>query len=768
VHDAENKPRGFGSRATTATTDAEGGEWSRESRPARDQAAFSRNGGGGGGGAGTGHGTGGAGGGGGGWKRGEAIQSDSLALRDDGVKRYDKATLLGLYKTKKVCPDTIKEQYLHLAQIERQPLLLKTIKQLPPPKSKSSGHVNEEPHPDEQIIFAQNKEGKEGVFRYQPSRLSDTTDPAVILSKANLILNKLSMTKFDKLSDEFMAVGLDSEDLMDKAVEMIVQKAQLEEHFCFMYADLCRKITDQWSSGSAENEESLGKSFRVKLLEYCRAEFSRNRVAELEAIRNMEISPEEKDEREIVLKKRYTGTMRFIGEVYMKNLVTSGIMQTCITELLQATEEETLVCMCKLFRTIGHKLQQNDSKKKTDKVSEFFETISKMAVEHPSSRMRFMLKDLVDLRKAGWVERRETEKAVKLSELRGDEAPSGGKGHTASSRASSSSNISSFGSKSQDARASRVEPAADEWSVVPEKSKAKVRAPGSSGGFGQSSSTSSSAKSSNAFSALGKSSGSVKLKDAVKASGSSKAAPSVTKKSNAVERVAAVGGLRTESPALSDAPDEEGVGMEHSVSFGVSENGESPRSVTGQAGAGGAIVDKAVVEQVKRFVTGYFSELEKDDVTESIQSVVHPDGMGDIIRPCILLAFDKREADRENLVNLFVHLHSEGVLRTEQMARGLSAFLDDLDETAIDVPMAVSYPFIFIFVGPATHSLFLPHFFPHTGNVRSQHAGRSGRAGRHQSLVSHAAPRRAQLSHVPEGRCLHWTDHLLHLQAHVS
>jgi translation initiation factor 4G len=311
-----------------------------------------------------------------------------------------------------------------------------------------------------------------------------------------------------------------------------------------------------------------------------------------------------------------------------------------------------------------------------------------MAVEHPSSRMRFMLKDLVDMRKAGWVERRETEKAVKLSELRGEEAPSGGKGHSAS-RASSSSNISSFGSKSQDARASRAEPAADEWSVVPEKSKAKVRAPGS-GGFGQSSSANSSAKSSNAFSALGKTSGSLKSKDAVKASGS-KVAPSVTKKSNAVERVAAAGGLRTESPALSDTPDEEGVGMERSVSFGVSDNGDSPRSVAGQAGAGGAPVDKAVIEQVKRFVTGYFSELEKDDVTESIQSIVHPDGMGDIIRPCILLAFDKREADRENLVNLFVHLYSEGVLRTEQVARGLSAFLDDLDETAIDVPMAASY-----------------------------------------------------------------------------
>jgi hypothetical protein len=42
----------------------------------------------------------------------------------------------------------------------------------------------------------------------------------------------------------------------------------MNEHFSFMYADLCRKITDNWSTGTEnEEEESLGKSFRVKLLE---------------------------------------------------------------------------------------------------------------------------------------------------------------------------------------------------------------------------------------------------------------------------------------------------------------------------------------------------------------------------------------------------------------------------------------------------------------------------------------------------------------------
>lgn len=644
-------------------------------------------------------------GGGGGWKRGEAIQAESLALRDDGVKRYTKATLIGLYSTKKVCPDAISEQYLSLAKIERQPVI--SSKNAGSggsgtgsggtgggkfPRSKS-GHIVEEPHPDEQIIFAKDKEG---TFRYQPSRLSDTTDPAVILIKANLILNKLSMTKFDKLSDEFMAVGLDSEELMGKAVEMIVQKAQIEEHFCFMYADLCRKITDQWSSGSAENEESLGKSFRVKLLDFCRAEFGRNRIAELEEIRKLEIPQEDKDEKEILLKKRYTGTMRFIGELYMKSMVSSGVMQNCVIELLQAQEEETLVCMCKLLRTIGYKLQTNDTKKKTDVMGDYFEKIAKMSLEHPSCRMRFMLKDLIDMRIAGWVERRETEKAVKLSELRADEQQQhGGKGGQA--RSSSSSSLSHTNGGTQDARGPRHQQdaaAPDGWHTVPVgKSKSKPSAaPSAFGSASQSKpnvfGSGKAGTTTNAFSALSAKQSAVPKRDM----GRDRIAR-VRPDRKAGTAVDASGLIRTESPAFSDAPDDE-IGLDRSISYGMSENGDgsdrgsSPRC-EGQAGAGGSPVEKSVIEQVKKMVANYFLMVDKDDTADSISNVVHPDGMGDVIKPCIMMAFDKRDADRQNFILLLVHLHAQGILRTEQVARGLSAFLDDLDEIVIDVPMVV-------------------------------------------------------------------------------
>ena len=184
------------------------------------------------------------------------------------------------------------------------------------------------------------------LYRFDPNRLSND-DPDTILRKANLILNKLSVTNFEKLSDEFMSVGLDaSDDLLNRGVDLIVLKAQMEEHFCFMYADLCRKITDMWTSEDDKNAvttggdddageapttdptspptttittevKSIGYKFRILLLERCRIEFEVDRTQQLIDIQtNSSYSNEEKLEKEILLKKRFTGHMRFIGKIY--------------------------------------------------------------------------------------------------------------------------------------------------------------------------------------------------------------------------------------------------------------------------------------------------------------------------------------------------------------------------------------------------------------------------------------------------------------------
>ena len=52
----------------------------------------------------------------------------------------------------------------------------------------------------------------------------------------------------------------------------------------------------------------------------------------------MEISEEEKEEKLLILKKRWTGHMRLIGEIFQQDLVKEKIMHECISNLISAVD----------------------------------------------------------------------------------------------------------------------------------------------------------------------------------------------------------------------------------------------------------------------------------------------------------------------------------------------------------------------------------------------------------------------------------------------
>ena len=65
-----------------------------------------------------------------------------------------------------------------------------------------------------------------------------------INQKALVILNKITMTNFDKLASEFTKCGiLSTPEFVKMAVELVVTKAQQEAHFSEMYAKLCMRMS---------------------------------------------------------------------------------------------------------------------------------------------------------------------------------------------------------------------------------------------------------------------------------------------------------------------------------------------------------------------------------------------------------------------------------------------------------------------------------------------------------------------------------------------
>lgn len=117
------------------------------------------------------------------------------------------------------------------------------------------------------------------------------------------------------------------------------------------------------------------------------------------------------------------GNIRLIGELYKKKMLTARIMHECINKLLgqyQTPDEENIEALCKLMSTIGEMIDHPIAKEHMDA---YFDIMAKLSNNMKlSSRVRFMLKDVIDLRKNRWQQRRKVEGPKKIDEVHRDAA----------------------------------------------------------------------------------------------------------------------------------------------------------------------------------------------------------------------------------------------------------------------------------------------------------------------------------------------------------
>ena len=125
----------------------------------------------------------------------------------------------------------------------------------------------------------------------------------------------------------------------------------------------------------------------------------------------------------MMMKRRTLGTIRFIGELYIRQLIASRIMRHCITLLygdIAAPVEEDIEALCRLLDTTGKFLEHSkgrDSKVNHDFLHTTLAQLSQLKERREllSSRIRFMIADVLDVQKSGWVNRRAQEQAKKIS-----------------------------------------------------------------------------------------------------------------------------------------------------------------------------------------------------------------------------------------------------------------------------------------------------------------------------------------------------------------
>ncbi|KAH7041012.1 uncharacterized protein B0I36DRAFT_234723 [Microdochium trichocladiopsis] len=268
-------------------------------------------------------------------------------------------------------------------------------------------------------------------------------DPAMVQRKVKAALNKMTPENFDKISDQILTIAAQSKEETDgrtlrQVIQLTFEKATDEAHWASMYAKFCKRMLETMSPEIRDESiidrqgqvVSGGNLFRKYLLNRCQEEFERGWKTNLPEPKETDGDKKSmeaamlSDEYYIAaaLKRRGLGLVQFIGELYKLGMLTERIMHECVKKLVDyngVPDEAEIESLSKLLRTIGGNLDATEKGRVMMDV--YFVRIQGM-IDHPeiNSRLKFMLMDIVDLRRANWHSKEANKGPKTLEEVRAE------------------------------------------------------------------------------------------------------------------------------------------------------------------------------------------------------------------------------------------------------------------------------------------------------------------------------------------------------------
>ncbi|XP_074271968.1 uncharacterized protein LOC141595910 [Silene latifolia] len=259
--------------------------------------------------------------------------------------------------------------------------------------------------------------------KYEIGKVSD--EEQAKQRKFKGILNKLTPQNFDRLFEQVKELNIYDITTLIGVASQIFDRALTEPIFCEMYANFCQHLASELPDLSVDDEKI---TFRRLLVTKCQEEFERKEREEQKANSadgegGSEQSEAVREEMRVKVRRRMLGNYRLIGELYKKRMLTERIMHECIKKVLgqfQKPDEENIEALCKLMSTIGKMIDHPKAKEHMDA---YFDIMGQLSNDMKLSlRVRFMLKDAIDLRKNKWQQRRKIEGPKKIEEVHRDAA----------------------------------------------------------------------------------------------------------------------------------------------------------------------------------------------------------------------------------------------------------------------------------------------------------------------------------------------------------
>lgn len=205
----------------------------------------------------------------------------------------------------------------------------------------------------------------------------DQTDDEKMISDIKNNLNKLSENNFDSLVKEILNLKISKYNHLVSLVELLSNKAILENKFAKVYAKMCIEL----SNITVQHEEKT-VSFRVLIINRCQGLFN-------DSISGINLS-----------RDQAIGCMHFISELYMCNILNDKIINSCILLMLMKINSNYQTNIIDYIYTIMNIVNKKFIEKSPNEYNNIYSKIDGiMKTTQFSPKDKFKLMDIMDLKK---------------------------------------------------------------------------------------------------------------------------------------------------------------------------------------------------------------------------------------------------------------------------------------------------------------------------------------------------------------------------------
>jgi len=222
-------------------------------------------------------------------------------------------------------------------------------------------------------------------------------DNEKIARTSRSILNKITADTFDSLFEQLVTCGIQQPEHISTLMSEVFDTATRQHHFIPMYADLCKKLEQDPRISAVVENAGQQHNFRRLLLNQCQNVFEQ--LLEPCAV---ELASDE----EVCLRRKQEalGNIKLIGHLLVNGMLTSKLLVDCADDLIgkHLTCPEALESLAALMMVAAPTFDTKEWQYH-EKLIACFSSMRKLSkVKTLVTRSRYLLRDVLDVREAGW------------------------------------------------------------------------------------------------------------------------------------------------------------------------------------------------------------------------------------------------------------------------------------------------------------------------------------------------------------------------------